>query len=101
MSSLSKSKHRTNPTTRALRTPTFRQRKIRPKKGRGSYSRDSRNSRAASQDFSTAVGSLYGDADVAVRYSFCLQYVSCLLKDHSCWVCGRALSSMRAVYPFY
>jgi hypothetical protein len=24
---------------RALRTPTFRQRKIRPKKGRGSYSR--------------------------------------------------------------
>ncbi|MEE1557627.1 MAG: alternative ribosome rescue factor ArfA [Alphaproteobacteria bacterium] len=24
---------------RALRTPTFRQRKVRPKKGRGSYSR--------------------------------------------------------------
>ncbi|MFP6705953.1 MAG: alternative ribosome rescue factor ArfA [Alphaproteobacteria bacterium] len=29
---------------RALRTPTFRQRKVRPKKGRGSYSRANRTS---------------------------------------------------------
>jgi hypothetical protein len=32
-------KRRTNPIARALRTPTFRQRKVRPKKGRGSYLR--------------------------------------------------------------
>ena len=36
----------TNPIARALRTPTFRQRKVRPKKGRGSYLRARRNSRA-------------------------------------------------------
>ncbi|MFP6705908.1 MAG: alternative ribosome rescue factor ArfA [Alphaproteobacteria bacterium] len=46
MSSSRKSKRRTNPIAKALRTPTFRQRKIRPKKGRGSYSRANGNSRA-------------------------------------------------------
>ena len=35
----SKRQRRTNPIARARRTPTFRQRKARPKKGRGSYSR--------------------------------------------------------------
>ena len=39
MSSSRKSKRRTNPIARALQTPAFRQRKARPKKGRGSYSR--------------------------------------------------------------
>ncbi|HJM90884.1 MAG: alternative ribosome rescue factor ArfA [Alphaproteobacteria bacterium] len=34
-----KKKRNTNLATKALRTPTFRQRKVRPKKGRGSYSR--------------------------------------------------------------
>ena len=43
MSSSRKSKRRTNPIARALRTPTFRQRKVRPKKGRGSYSRVKRS----------------------------------------------------------
>ena len=32
-------------TGEALRTPTFRQRKVRPKKGRGSYLRASRSSK--------------------------------------------------------
>ncbi|MDP6020811.1 MAG: alternative ribosome rescue factor ArfA [Alphaproteobacteria bacterium] len=39
-------KRNTNPVTRARRTPTFRQRKVRPKKGRGSYSRVSRTPKA-------------------------------------------------------
>ncbi|MDP6023649.1 MAG: alternative ribosome rescue factor ArfA [Alphaproteobacteria bacterium] len=39
-------KRRINPIARALRTPTFRQRKVRPKKGRGSYSRANRTSKA-------------------------------------------------------
>jgi len=44
MSSSRKYKRRTNPIAKALRTPTFQQRKIRPKKGRGSYSRANRTS---------------------------------------------------------
>ena len=45
MSSSGKSKRRSNPIARALPTPPFRLRTIRPKKGRGSYSLVSRRLR--------------------------------------------------------
>ena len=84
MLSSRKSKRRTNPIARALRTPTFRQKKIRPKKGRGSYSRVKRSETPLSFDVSISLYPTQLVSDQAKNFE-CLVYQ--LFLCLGCWRC--------------